>query len=108
MRLQIFSIHIALAETVLGSQGTFIASRTMLTCWRGAVLVSAKTVLDSHRICLALPETIIGLQSALFVSTETCFQELAKGALATLTSLRKCRELVLPSERSCSNLSWSK
>jgi len=27
-----FAIHIALAEAILGSQGTFIASRTVLTC----------------------------------------------------------------------------
>jgi len=82
----------------------------MLTCWRGAMLVSAETVLDSHRVCLASPETVIGLQRALSVSTETYFQELTRGALATLTSLclRICMGLLLPPERSCSNFSWSK
>jgi len=105
-----FAIHIALAEVVLGSRGIFIASRTVLTCWREAMLVSAKIVLDSHRVCLGSPQTIIGLQRVLFVSTETYFQEVVRAALATLTSLylRTCKGLVLPPERSCSNPSWSK
>ena len=74
------------------------------------MLVSAETVLDSHRVCLASPETVIGLQKVLFVSTETYFEEVARGALAKLTSLclRTCRELVLPLERSCLNIFWSK
>jgi len=81
----------------------------MLTCWRGAMLVSAETVLDSHRVYLVSPETVTGLQRALFVSTETYFQELARGALATLTSLClcTCKGLVPLPERSYSNLSWS-
>ena len=72
--------------------------------------VSAETMLDSHRVCLVSPETVKGLQGALFVSTETCFQEVARGTLATLTflCLRTCKGFVLPSERSCSNLFWSK
>ena len=42
-----FEIHIALAEAVLGSRGTIIASRTVLTCWRETMLVSTEAVLDS-------------------------------------------------------------
>jgi len=66
------------------------------------MLVFAKTMLDSHRVYLASLETVIGLQRALSVSTKTYFQELARGALTTLTSLclRTCRGLVLPLERS--------
>ena len=67
------------------------------------MLVSAETVLDSHRICVASPETEIGLQRALFVSTETCFQEVARGALAMLTSL--ClRTVLLVSEAEIASL----
>ena len=61
-RTTAFAIHIALAEAVLGSQGTFIASRTVLICWRVAMLVSAETMLDSHRVCFASHEVVIGLQ----------------------------------------------
>jgi len=105
-----FAIHIALAEAVLGSQETFIASRTVLICWRVVMLVSADTVLDSHRVYLASLETVIALQRVLSVSIETYLQELARGALATLTylCLRTRRGLFLPPERSCSNFSLSK
>ena len=43
----------------------------MLICWRVAMLVSAEIVLDSHKVCLASPETVISLKRALFVSIET-------------------------------------
>ena len=55
-----FAIHIALAKTILGSQGTFIASHTVLICWRVTTLVSVETVLDWHKVCLASPEAVIG------------------------------------------------
>ena len=62
-----FAIHIPLAEAVLGSQGTFIASRTVLICWRGVMLVSTETVLDSHRVCNRLAESLICLNRDLLL-----------------------------------------
>ena len=105
-----FAIHIVLAEAALGSQGTFIASRATLTCWREAKLVSVETIIGSRRACLSSCEVVLGSQRTSVVSTETFFQEVARGALTTLTflCLRTCRELVVPLERSCSNFSWSK
>jgi len=112
-----FAIHIAFEEAALGSHETFIASRATLTRWRGANLVSVETVIGSGRACLGLRgaclvlrKAVLGSQGTSVVSTETCFQEVAKNALATLTflCLCTCRGLVLPSKRSCSNFSRSK
>ena len=62
-----FAIHVALAEAVLGSQGTFVASRATLIHWREAKLVSVETVLDSNRVCLVSCEAVIGSQRTLLV-----------------------------------------
>jgi len=78
------AIHIVFEEIVLGSQGTFIVSCTTFTRWRGAKLVSVETLIDSHRACLFSREAVLGSQRISVVSTETCFQEVARGALATL------------------------
>ena len=91
-----FAIHIALAEAVLDSRGTFIASRVVLTCWCEAMLVPTETMFDSHRVYLASPEAVKGLQRALFVSTETCFQELTRGALASSPPCTHVRGLCYP------------
>ena len=81
-----FATHITFEEVVVGSQGTFIASRTTFIRWHGAKLVPVETLIGSCRACLALRETVIGSEGTSVVSTETCFQEVARGALATLTS----------------------
>ena len=100
-----FTTHVAFEEAVLGSQGTFIASHATLTHWYGAKLVFVETVIGSRRARLASHGAVIGLQRTSVVSTETFFQEAARGALATLTfmCLRTRGGLVLPAERSCSN-----
>jgi len=55
-----FTSHIAFKKAILGSQGTFIASRAMLTRLQGAKLVSIETVIASHRACVASQEAVIG------------------------------------------------
>jgi len=62
-----FAIHIALVETVLGSQGTFVASQAMLIHWHEANLVFVETVLDTNRVCLASREAAVGSQRTLLV-----------------------------------------
>jgi len=64
--------------------------------------------LHCDTVSLLRQETIICLQRALSVSTETCFEELARGALATATSLclRICKGLLLPPGRTCLNFYW--
>jgi len=88
-----FATHIAFEKAILGSLGNFIASRAMLKRWCGANLVSVETMIGSRRACLASRKAMIGLQRTSVVSTETYFQEVARGALATLTflCLRTCR-----------------
>ena len=70
-----FLIQIALAETILRLRGAILALRE-------TNFVSVETMLDSRGVCLALQEVVIGSQRALFVSIETCFQAVTRGALA--------------------------
>jgi len=54
-----FATHIAFEEAAFGSYGTFVVSRTMLTRWRGANLVSSvETVIGSRRACLGRAEPV--------------------------------------------------
>ena len=57
-----FATHITFEEAVLGSQGTFIASRASLTCWRWTKSVSVETVIGLCKACLASREAVIGSQ----------------------------------------------
>ena len=59
-----FATHIALTEAVLGSQGTFIASRTTLIRLRGAELVSVETKIGSCRAYLGSCRAYLGLGRA--------------------------------------------
>ena len=109
-----FATRIALVEAIIGSHGTFEGSRAMLVRWRGSNLVPVGTVigscrayLGSRRAYLALREAVLGSRIFSVVSVETCFSEVSKGTLAMLTFLflHKCKGLLLPPMRSCSNFS---
>ena len=82
-----FSIQIALEADQ--------ASHAAYRCWCETNLVSIETELD--------------LQVTFFVSSETCFRVMAREDLTTkiFLCLRKLMEPEPPSERICSNLSWS-
>ena len=91
---------IALCEARIGSQRIFVVSHRTLSRWHEAELVSVETVISSRRACLASHEAVIGSQRTFVVSAETCFQEVAIGALAVLTflCLRTCRGLATSRE----------
>ena len=60
---------LALRKAKIGSQRTFVVSRTMLSRWRETELFSVETVIGSHRARLASREAVIGSQKIFVVST---------------------------------------
>jgi len=89
---------LALREARIGSHRILVVLCTTLSRWRETELVSVETELGLHRAYLASHEAAIGSQGTFVVSTETCFQEVAIGALATLTflCLRTCKDVCYP------------
>ena len=59
-----------MAEAVLDSQGTFVVSRTTLTRWRGAELISIETKIGSHGVYLGSRGASLGSREASLASCE--------------------------------------